>query len=114
MEKLQIIEALAREQAVERIVATVLKTGLPLTGDAADLAQLIYVSLLTQRDGALEEVAADPDPGRMRRYLAGAVMKQVTRPGSRYDREIRRFNAQSREINETDINSDIDVWERRK
>jgi len=104
MEKARIIETIARERRVERIVATVFRTSLPLHGDAADLSQMIYLELLSRPGRELEQIWSSGDTARADRYLAGVVMKKITSRDSSYYRQIRRFNDNSRALTDAEMN----------
>ena len=113
MSKAKIIESLAREQRVEKIVSKVFKTVIPLHGDAADLAQMLYLSLL--KKPAKKIVSIDRQgAGAMDKYLAGMVLRSIQGQQSEFNRKIRRPAELCRPLTESDTNTDIDVWERLK
>lgn len=113
MRKAEIIARIADDRRVEKIVAEALAEPLPLHGDAADLAQIVYLDLLQKSETKIAGVWSQGEEA-FNRYLAGMVMKSVTGVRSEYYRQIVRFSVHSRPINETDINTDADIWERRR
>lgn len=112
MNKREIIQRLAERKAVERIVGAILRQPLPLHGDAADLSQIVYLTLLEKPDGWIRELAEEQAPGSLERYIAGIVLQQRNSRRSTYHRQIRRFAQASRGLTENDTNTEKNVWER--
>lgn len=111
MTRTEIVAEIARERRVEKIVSKVFKASLPLSGDAADLSQMIYLSLLEKPAGRVEEIRAQGIEA-VDRFLAGMVMRSILGKRSDYNRQIRGFAANSRPLKERDTNTDIDAWEK--
>lgn len=91
MTKYDIVDALARSQAVEDTVRNIARTPV-VTYDLQDLVQLVYLNLLELPEEKVIQLDAD---GQMHYYIAGVVRRQLTQQRSRYRAQVAIFREKS-------------------
>lgn len=88
------VEALAREQAIETIVANM--TRRPLDAALKDLSQIVYLHLLTMDEDKLRDLY---DTGDIRFYLIRVIHLQLHGNRTPYYNQVRRFQRITNPIN---------------
>lgn len=99
MTKAEIIEELAKNRTIERHVAKVTKSGLPLHGDAADLAQICYCILLDKPEPEILKIRD------INKYAMQLVMNNLTKSESRYQYDTQNFLRRTRSLTPVDADT---------
>ncbi len=90
----EIAEIVAKEQRVERLIKAVLHTP-SLNADHKDLAQLVYMILLTYDEDKIVELWENDE---MNYFLVHCIELQYYGRRTPYYNDIRRFRLQTKEL----------------
>lgn len=90
----EIAEIVAKEQRVERLIKAVLHTDC-LSADQKDLAQLVYIILLTYDEDKIVELWENDE---MNFFLVHCIELQYYGRRTPYYNDIRRFRLQTKEL----------------
>lgn len=96
MTKYEIVEQLAKDQVVERVIANICSHRRP---EHSDLSQIVYLALLTKPD---EYVIRAHEEGWINKAIAAIVCNQM-KPHSTFGDLFARHSRRTEELNEQDI-----------
>ena len=91
----EIVDSLARECIVERIINRI--SGGNFIDTYQDLAQYIYIKLLELDNNKLSIMY---EQGKIRYYISGMITRQIFSRNSNYYKEYGRFNQMKSELTE--------------
>lgn len=86
MTKNEIVDRLARERCVEKMIANISKT--PLDQDLQDLAQIVYLIILLYDEAKILDLW---EHNEIRYFIARVVITQMRAKRSAFDIAIKRF-----------------------
>ena len=98
---MEIVEALAKERRVEAMLAKIAKR--PCTGSLADLAQEVYLVLMTYDEDKIRDLH---EHGQMNFFIARILLNQYNSSNSPFHYTYRLPRLRSREVKETDLVTD--------
>lgn len=108
--KYDIVEQVARERRVERIIENICRSDAP---EMADFAQMIYLALLTKDDSVIERLW---DSGKIDYYIVAMVQRQWNTGHSAFRDAFTKWQrkAGDYDVNGLRIVEDDDYWDRPK
>ena len=95
MDKMEILDKLARERRVETMVENIAKQ--PLNADLKDLSQMVYVILLEYDENKLVDLWEN---GQMNFFIARIILNQYRSANSPYYKLIRKYARKAEDITE--------------
>ena len=108
--KYDIVEQVARERRVERIIGNICRSDAP---EMQDFAQMIYLALLTKDDELIERLW---DGGKMDYYIAAMVQRQWNTDHSAFRDAFTKYQrkAGDYDVNGLRLIDDDDFWDKPK
>lgn len=97
MNKAEIIDKIANDRVVEQMIENILHRHVAQEQDLKDLAQIVYLALLSQSEEAIVRMYSN---NSLNFFIVGIIKRQAMSINSPYYMLIKRFGAITSPINE--------------